>query len=107
MIRRFMFIRKLKESKKPIIQELLKETLENTLSFTGRNMRSIMMMTEKTNVNMLTLEDIKAIEYHPYTKEENWKKNLLGETMELKYGLLSTQLNDEEINAMVDYLCTS
>ena len=77
MIRRFRFVRKLKESKKPIIQELLKETLENTLFFTGRNMRSIMIMTEKTNVNMLTLEDIKAIEYHPYAKEENGKKHLL------------------------------
>ena len=65
-------------------------------------------MTNKTNIDMLTIEDVKGIKYHPYDTSEMWKVNLLEEIMEIKYGDLVTQniLNMNDMDTLLNWVCT-
>ena len=65
-------------------------------------------MTNKTNIDMLTKEDVMGIKYHPYDNSEMWKLNLLEEIMGIKYGDIETPdiLNMEDVDTILNWICT-
>ena len=52
-----MMIRMMRFVEKPVLRQLLRLTMKNTQSVTGRNIRGIMLMTKKSRVEDLTVED--------------------------------------------------
>ena len=103
LIRRFLkMIEKMKISKKPILRTLLSLTQENTQSSTGRNLRHIMLLTDRNNVSDLVPSDADTIEYFTLEDEDSWKIEML-ECMlvEREQGNLGD--SDQEL---FEWLCT-
>jgi hypothetical protein len=109
MTRMVRFVEKLKMSKKPVLRQLLRLTMNNTKSVTGRNLRGIMLLTSKTKVEDLTEEDAKMIEYHPLSESEQWRVSIIKEVLEIKCGEvdLPERLTWEELEDMLEEACCS
>ena len=86
MTRMIRFVEKLKMSKKLVLRQLLRLTMNNTRSVTGRNLRGIMLLTTKNKVGDLTEEDAKMIQYHPLCETELWRVSIVKEILEIKCG---------------------
>ena len=48
-------------SEKPVLRQLIRLTMNNTQSVTGRNLTGIMLLTQKSRVQDLTEEDVKNL----------------------------------------------
>ena len=74
LLKRFLQFRsKLSISKKPILRTLLSAIQMDTTSTTGRNLRSIMLLCEKSSIDDITVDDINKFPYFPRPAEEYWK----------------------------------
>ena len=109
MTRLMSFVEKLKESKKPVLRQLLSLTMNNTLSVTGRNLRGILLQTKKNNIKDLTVEDAKGIEYHPLDDSEQWRVVTVTEVLEIKSGEreLPEEWTWQQLEDMLELACTS
>ena len=78
LIRRFLqMIRKMKTSNKPILRTLLATVEDDTKSTTGRNMRCIMLLTERSSIQEVEVEDIEKLVYHKVKEERQWRVELV------------------------------
>ena len=57
-------------------------------STTGRNLRKIMLQTNKDTVVVLSATDVKDMKYFPLAPEDEWRPTLLKELMKLADGTL-------------------
>ena len=109
MIRMMRFVEKLKTSEKPVLRQLLRLTLKNTQSVTGRNMRGILLMTKKSRVEDLTEEDARNIQYHSLDDTEQWRIVTIKEVLEIKSGEreIPEEWSWQELNDVLAVACTS
>ena len=109
MIKMMRFVEKLKTSEKPVLRQLLRLTMKNTQSVTGRNMRSILLMTKKSRVEDLTEEDARNIQYHSLDDTEQWRIVTIKEVLEIKSGEreIPEEWSWQELNDVLAVACTS
>ena len=69
-------ILKIRASRKPILQTLLSISERDTRSRTGSNLRKIMLMAEKSDINEITFSDIDMLPYHALEDSE-WRLEYL------------------------------
>ena len=95
------FIDNLSKSHKPIVKTLLEACKNSTLSTTGRNLRSIKLLTG--SMENITIDSAFLIEYHQVTEDNSWRVEWID-------GLLDEaelrNLDDEELE-LLDYACSS
>ena len=97
------FITNIKKSAKPLLSTLLRAIKYDTRSTTGRNLRGIMLLSNKTSIDDITVDDGDHFPYCPRPEEDKWKIEMLTQLMEERdRGYL-----EEEDLEWVDYLCTS
>ena len=66
LIKRFLnFLSQVKDSKKQLPKQMLNLIKRETRSTTGNNLRRILLLTEKNNVELLVSSDAMNIKYHP------------------------------------------
>ena len=72
----------------------------------GYNLRTIMMETNKVNINQL--DDIRGgdIEYHPVHNDDRWKVSVIKECIDVKFGRLDVDgFSADELEEICYYLC--
>ena len=57
------FVNQIKKSHKPLMVQLLDKVKYDVRSTTGKNLRMLMLLTKKTNVDQISKEDYKKIDY--------------------------------------------
>ena len=74
LIKNFLgFIRSVKESKKPVLRELYNLTKDDVRTTTGANLRYILLLTNKLNVDDLHPGLVDSIQYHKIEEKEKWR----------------------------------
>ena len=71
-------------STKPILKTLISAIQVDTTSTTGRNLRSIMLLSKKCSIDDITEDDINNFPYHPRPVEDDWKCEMLQNILEEK-----------------------
>ena len=86
MTRMMGFVKKLEMSKKQVLRQLIRLTMTNTQSVTGRNLRGILLLTPKSRVEDLDEDDVKNIQYHRLDDTEEWRVVTIKEVLEMQSG---------------------
>ena len=77
-------------------------------SVTGRNYREIMLLVGKTSVNDVAKSDADKIEYFQMENKDKWKVGIIKEIIDVRSKVAEIDnLNSEELETMLTYLCTS
>jgi hypothetical protein len=89
LIKRFLsFIESIKKSSKVVIKLLLDTIKYDMRSVTGSNLRKIMFLVNKTNINQLNIHDAQTVQYHKIRPEDTWKVSVLRELTDVKFNNL-------------------
>ena len=67
----------IKKANKPVLRQLWDMSVGDTRTVTGRNMRNILLLTNKGRVEDITREDVTNIVYHPLGVEDEWIRDIL------------------------------
>ena len=107
LIKRFLtFVQALKSSPKLILTNLLKMISKDVQSVTGSNLRKILLLVNKSDVDDLVPEDSSKIQYRPEDEENTWKIRMVKELIEVRNGTLQVDnFNEDEIKEVLDSLC--
>ena len=97
----------MKSNKKSLIH-VFKMIRRDVQSVTGNNLRKMMMMTGKSDIEDLCADDISKAEYAPIPLDEKWRIDLLDELIDVKYGNSKVEnLNNDEIDDLIQFVCSS
>jgi hypothetical protein len=109
MTRMMRFVKSLQKSKKLVLRQLIRLTMTNTQSITGRNLRGILLLTKKSRVQDLEEEDVKQIQYHHLEESEQWRIVVIKEVLEMKSGEreLPEDWSWQELENVLEVACTS
>ena len=95
-------LQSIRRSAKPILRTILAVTENNTNSVTGRNLRSIMLLTGRDSISEITPLDAGIIQYHTLDDDEGWRIEFLKcLLMERDQG----SLEDSDLE-WLEWLCT-
>ena len=73
---------------------------------TGRNLRNILLLTDKNYVEELRKNDADKISYHETESEDIWKEFLLKELVELRDGISELDLlTESDIRKTISDIC--
>ena len=109
LIQRFLnFIKQIRKSNKVITNLLLSTIKNNVRSFTGHNLRRILLLTGKVDIEHLNEVRIDDIDYNPVSIDDKWKISVVNECINAKFGKLSVDgFSNEELDEISNHLCTS
>ena len=109
LISRFIgFLSQIEKSHKILPKILLQTIRKDCRSVTGSNIRNIVLMSGKDDINQLSQSDIKNMIYMPVAEHDRWKLNIVKELIDVKWGELSVEgFEDEDIDVIIEELCTS
>ena len=107
LIKRFLaFMMQIKKSNKKAAKFLLESIQFDTNSVTGSNLRNILLLTDKADIQDLLPADLSNLKYHPIQNEDKWKVSFLQEILEIKN--VNLGVNDfkyDELDEIVEFLC--
>ena len=109
LVKRFLsFIVQVKKSSKIMPQHILNTIQHDVRSTTGSNLRNILLLTPKDEVDTLEPSDYKYVNYHPIVEENMWKPNVIQELTNTKYNQLEVPgFSTEELDEILSYVSTS
>ena len=109
LVSRFLgFIEQIRRSQKIIPKMLLSQIQCDVRSTTGRNLRKILLQTDKLSVSDLKKDDISMLKYHPTSTEEKWKENLVNELIRVRDNTIEVEGFDyEELTDILEHICVS
>ena len=109
LIERFLnFLNQIEKSKKKIPRQLLSFIKHDVRSTTGSNLRNIMLLTDKNNIDDIGRDDIRKIRYNKIDPNENWKVDFIREITDVKFDQLEVEnFAKEELEEILEFLCTS
>ena len=87
---------------------LLNLIMKDVRSCTGNNLRNIMLLTDRDNVNAINRSDVLKVKYHPLPRDQLWKENLLNELLDHYEDMkIIPGLSVDEIGVMIHNLCVN
>ena len=76
-------------------------------STTGKNLRNILLMTDKSCVEELKKSDVELV-FHNTAEYDMWKNYLINDLIEFRDGNYVTDiLTDDEIEDTLNWICAS
>ena len=72
---------RIKSSKKIALKNVFNVVKNDCQSVTGSNLRNIMLLVEKTNIDDLCVNDAYKVCYHEIPQEELWRVDLINQTV--------------------------
>lgn len=99
------FIDKLKKSNKPVLSRTLRLVEKDARTVTGRNLRSILLLTDVSTISELQPSDLNRVSY--YGEPEPWRVQSLTELFQIQRGEIEPPLgwNYEELDDIFYDLC--
>ena len=89
-------------------KHILKYVKSDVRSINGSNIRNILLLTEKDTFADISKHDIRKLTYHKIDTEDQWKIGFIREITEIKNDQLNlNEFTKEELNDILEYLCTS
>ena len=74
---------------------------------TGYNLRKIMLLVNKSNVNDVTVHDLKQQTYNDVPDGDNWKITIAKEIIEIKHRRLDIgNFKNAELDCLLDHILT-
>ena len=103
------FIKSIKMSSKQVLRHLYTISSSDVRSITGKNLRNILLLTNKLSVNDLSAEDIKSLEYCPVPENDNWRITLLDDLLNFKHGTLEPpwKIDVDDLDNIIQTVCTT
>ena len=107
LVKRFLsFIAMIRKSSKFALIQLLEIISEDVRLSTGSNLRSIMLLANKSRVEELETSEV-IVEYHEIEDLEKWRVDFIREVVEFKLGELKVDgFTAKELEEIQDFLCT-
>ena len=108
IMKRFLsFTNQLIQSPKKMPKILFDTIKYDVTSTTGSNLRNIMLLVDKTDIEDIYPSDLMNIQYHPVEESNKLKIDVAKELIDLKFGLLYLEnFNQKEIKDMLNLVCT-
>ena len=97
------FIKRIRTSSKPVLKQLYYFASSDVRSITGRNLRNILLLTNKLVIRDLEPEDIRSLKYNPTPENDRWRIPLLLDLQDIKHGILELP-NDIQIDNLHDIM---
>ena len=109
LLKRFLgFLSQVQKSPKQLPRVLLNLVKHDARSTTGSNLRNIMLLTGKNNIEEVKEADLDDMVYVPVTNEDLWKIKFVKELINVREGFLHVEnFEDDERNEVLEYLCSS
>ena len=108
MKRFFGFLEQIRRSPKKIPSFLLNIIKNDARSTTGQNLRNMMLLFDKNSIDEIEEKDIIEYVYAPVESKDEWKVQMTKELIDVKNKELEIEnLSKEEVDLMIEYLCTS
>ena len=80
----------------------------DTRSTTGYNLRNIKLLLGKLSIDDIKLKDIDNFEYASVLPGNQWRVNMVKEIIDVPADKLNVEnFSREELDEMMEYLCTS
>ena len=80
----------------------------NARSTTGQNLRNMMLLFNKNSIDEIEEKDIIEYVYAPVENKDEWKLQMIKELIDVKNKELEIEnLSKEEVDHMIEYLCTN
>ena len=109
LLERFLsFLEQIRKSKKNIPKQLLSFIKNDTRSTTGSNLRNILLLTDKDNIDELTKDDVSTLKYKKVDDNNAWKIKMIKEITDVKFNKLDVEnFTKDELEEILSFLCTS
>ena len=109
LMKRFLsFLSQIKRSKKKVPSFLLNMIKYDVRSTTGYNLRNMMLLFNKNRIEDIEEKDVIEYIYAPVETNDAWKVQMVKELIDVKNDeLLVDNLSKEEVEFMIESLCTS
>ena len=98
---------KLENSQKKSVRHLFKHVHSDVQSICGSNLRNIRLLIHKNDQQKLHPIDARKIDYCSVDNENKWRIHFLKELIDLKHGDLTVGLTTDEIDEIIEDICTS
>ena len=109
LMKRFLsFLSQIKRSNKKVPSFLLNMIKYDVRSTTGYNLRNMMLLFNKNQIEDIEEKDIIEYIYAPVEENDAWKVQIVKELIDVKNDELSVvNMSKEEVDFMIESLCTS
>ena len=106
LIKRYLsFIERIQKSSKFAPKQLLEIAKNDVRTTTGTNLRKIMLLSGRNNIDDLKNIDI---DYNKVTKENEWRIDILKELVDIRQGdLVLHGVESDEVEKILEYVCTT
>ena len=108
-MKRFLgFLEQIRRSPKKIPSFLLNIIKNDARSSTGQNLRNMMLLFDKNSIDDIKEKDILEFVYAPVENNDEWKIQMIRELIHVRNtGLEIENVSNDEVELMIEYLCTS
>ena len=101
------FVKNIATSNKTVLRNMLSTIKYDCRSTTGHNLRKIMLMVNKTNVDAITSDDLKIQIYNVVPTDDEWKINVAKEIIEVKSKNMDLGIFDAaELDDILEHILT-
>ena len=109
LMERFLsFLMQIEKSTKKVPKQLLAFIKNDVRSSTGSNLRNILLLTDKSNIDDLRKDHIREIKYQDVDPTNEWKIGFIKEITDVKFNQLEVEnFSKEELEEILDFLCTT
>ena len=96
------------KSSKSVLKSLFAICESDCRSITGKNLRKIMLLSEKDSINCLQKSDLILLKYFPVPVNAAWRMDVLEELIDARNNFCEIPgFTSEEINELIQFICIS
>ena len=110
LIKKFLgFIKRIKESKKPILRNLFNIVKDDVRTTTGNNLRNILLMTNWGSIQDLEPSIVSSIMYNSTKEADKWRLMIIQEIIDMKHGEKHCPegWTNTDLEEIMNYACVS
>ena len=102
------FIRRIRNSTKPVLRLLYTIASRDARTVTGSNLRNILLFTTKLQVDDLEPCVVDFIRYHEISDNQTWRIDLVLELLDLQHGDcdLPDEWSEDDLKNILEFACT-
>ena len=109
LMKRFLkFCVQLRDSSKSVLNKVLNYCESDTMTRTGHNLRSILLLANKTSFSEIIQSDLDTIIYKEIPDGEEWRVHTLKELMEIRQNPeMLPNFSYKDIEDLISFVCTT